>query len=298
MCRQPIARNTDLTHLVDDGYALEIDRDGVLLVNHVPYVTPERRVKRGTIVFRLTTAGSIDDVVGFPDHTAFFMGEIPCDDEGRPLTKIVVGSQQTQLTTRVAYDHYFSSKPGPEGYSSMYAQVRQYVMILESYAQRLEPGVTARIGPRLPPTGEESDTDHSPFVYADTASVRAGIVMATANFLHRRIGIVGLGGTGSYVLDQVAKTPVSTIDLYDDDVFLTHNAFRGPGAATLEELREMPSKVTYWQRQYCAMHNGIVPHPYRITSVNAGELDPCDFVFLCMDSGPEKLAIVIALEAR
>jgi len=297
MSQRPIARSADLARLVDDGYALDVDSEGVLSVKYVPYVTPAREVKQGTILFRLTTAGSIDDIVGFPDHTAFFVGETPCDDEGHPLTKIIVGSQRTQLTPRLAYDHYFSSKPGPAGYPSMSAQVRQYVTILESYAQRLEPAATARVGPRLA-TIEEPDGVNGPFVYADTASVRAGIVMASAKFRHRRIAVVGVGGTGSYVLDQVAKTPVAEIHLYDDDVFFTHNAFRSPGAAALAELREMPLKVAYWQRHYNAMHCGIVAHAYRVTAANVEELDSCDFAFLCMDSGPDKLAIFTALEER
>ena len=297
MSRPLIARNADLARLADEGYALEVDLEGVLLVKHVPYVTPAHEVKQGTILIRLTTAGSIDDIVGFPDHTAFFVGETPCDDKGHPLTKIIIGSQHTQLTPRLAYDHYFSSKPGPAGYPSMYAQVRQYVTILESYAQRLEPDATAKVGPRLATT-LDSEAENGPFVYTDTASVRAGIVMVSAKFRHRRIAVVGVGGTGSYVLDQVAKTPVAEIHLYDDDVFFTHNAFRAPGAARLDELREMPLKVAYWQGHYSAMHRGIVAHPYRVTAANVGELDSCDFIFLCMDSGPDKLAIVTALEER
>jgi hypothetical protein len=297
MSQRPIARNADLARLVDEGYVLEVDLEGVLLIKHVPYVTPASKVKEGTILFRLTTAGSIDDIVGFPDHTAFFVGETPCDHEGHPLTKIIVGSQRTQLPPGLVYDHYFSSTPGPAGYPSMYAQVRQYVTILESFAQRLEPSATAKVGPRVIAAGEP-EAMNGPFVYADTASVRAGIVMASAKFRQLRIAVVGVGGTGSYVLDQVAKTPVAEIHLYDDDVFFTHNAFRGPGAATLAELRELPSKVAYWQGRYSAMHRGILAHAYRVTAANASELDSCDFVFLCMDSGPDKLAIVTALEER
>jgi hypothetical protein len=36
----------------------------------------------------------------------------------------------------------------------------------------------------------------------------------------------GLGGTGSYILDLVSKTPVNEILLFDSDDFLQHNAFR------------------------------------------------------------------------
>jgi hypothetical protein len=46
------------------------------------------------------------------------------------------------------------------------------------------------------------------------------------------------------------------------------------------------------------MHRGIVAHPYRVTAANVEELAACDFVFICMDSGPDKLAIFTALEAH
>lgn len=294
----PIARNPALARLADEGYALGIDSEGVLLVHHVPYVTATREVKRGTILGKLTLAGSIDDIAGFQDHSVYFVGEMPCDDQGRGLTKIVIDSQGGPLTSRLTYSHRFSSKPpGSSGYGSMDAQIRQYVTILESYAQRLEPGATARVGPR--PTGTaEPGNEQGPFTYTDTASVRAGIVMVSAKLRRLRIALVGVGGTGAYVLDQVAKTPVAEIHLYDDDIFYTHNAFRAPGAATLDELRAMPSKVEYWRGRYSAMHRGIVAHPYRVTAENVGELAPYDFVFLCMDGGPEKLAIVTALEEQ
>jgi tRNA A37 threonylcarbamoyladenosine dehydratase len=60
-----------------------------------------------------------------------------------------------------------------------------------------------------------------------------------------KVAIVGLSGTGVYVLDLVAKTPVQEIHLFDGDLFHSHNAFRSPGAASLDELRQAPKKVTY-----------------------------------------------------
>ena len=54
--------------------------------------------------------------------------------------------------------------------------------------------------------------------------------------MNHKVAIIGLGGTGSYILDMLAKTPVSEIHLFDGDDFLTHNAFRSPGAASLDDL--------------------------------------------------------------
>lgn len=292
MSRQPIAHNADLTRLENEGYALDVDLEGYLLVKNVPYVTRNREVKRGTIVGKLVTSGTVENIVGFQDHTVHFTGELPCDDQGNPLTKVVIGSNRLQLGTRIFVDHHFSSKPGPQGYPSIYAQIKQYVTILESYAHRINPDVTAKTGPVVSSDPEEA----CPFAYIDTASVRAGIVMVTGKLRHKRIAIVGLGGTGSYVLDLVAKTPVMEIHLFDDDDFFTHNAFRGPGAATIEQLRALPPKVQYWRDRYSAMHTGIVAHQCRVNSDNVHKLETFDFVFLCMDSGPDKLVIVNALE--
>jgi hypothetical protein len=99
------------------------------------------------------------------------------------------------------------------------------------------------------------------------------------------VAIVGLGGTGSYVLDQLAKTPVAEIHLFDGDLFLQHNAFRSPGAATLEELALQLPKTEYFQRKYSAMHTGIVSHPHHLDRTNVEQLAGFNFVFVCVDHG-------------
>jgi len=60
-----------------------------------------------------------------------------------------------------------------------------------------------------------------------------------------QVAIVGVGGTGSYILDFLAKTRVREIHLFDGDYFFSHNAFRTPGAATIAELRARPLKVDH-----------------------------------------------------
>jgi hypothetical protein len=111
-----------------------------------------------------------------------------------------------------------------------------------------------------------------------------------------KVAIVGLGGTGSYILDLIAKTPIEEIHLYDGDTLYTHNAFRAPGAASLEELQAAPPKVEYYRGKYDAMRRGIVAHPVNIDETNVAELKEMAFVFLAMDSGPAKKLIVENLE--
>ena len=80
------------------------------------------------------------------------------------------------------------------------------------------------------------------FRYMDTASGRAGIGAISEQLATGPVAIVGLGGTGSYILDLVAKTPVREIHLFDGDRFGQHNAFRSPGAPHIDTLRQTPPK--------------------------------------------------------
>ena len=113
-----------------------------------------------------------------------------------------------------------------------------------------------------------------------------------------RIGIIGLGGTGSYVLDLVAKTPVASIHLFDDDVFEQHSAFRAPGAPDVAEFDEETSKVHRFAEIYSRMHTGVVPHRIRIGPKNVALLAELDFVFLCLDDSASKRPILSELQQR
>ena len=111
------------------------------------------------------------------------------------------------------------------------------------------------------------------------------------------VAIIGLGGTGGYILDFVAKTPVKQIRLFDGDDFLSHNAFRAPGAPSLEDLRDAPKKVDYLKGIYERMHRSIEAHPVEMNVDTLGLLDGITFAFLSMDAGEKKRAVVAKLEA-
>ena len=113
----------------------------------------------------------------------------------------------------------------------------------------------------------------------------------------QRVGIVGLGGTGAYILDLVAKTEVAEIHIIDGDVFSQHNAFRAPGAPSLEELEGKPQKVARFGALYSNMHKGIVVHDVFFDETNVALLDGLDFVFVCVYRGPVKRVIVDRLVA-
>jgi len=94
----------------------------------------------------------------------------------------------------------------------------------------------------------------------------------------------------------VAKTPVGEIHLFDGDTFSQHNAFRSPGAPSIEDLRAKLNKAVYFKMQYEKMHCGIVAHAEYINASNVVELRDMEFVFLCIDRGGEKRSIVAKLD--
>lgn len=128
-------------------------------------------------------------------------------------------------------------------------------------------------------------SDTNVFKYPDTNSSRAGIEFLNRKFENQKIAIIGLGGTGSYILDQVAKTPVKEIHIFDADVFQLHNAFRSPGAFPSEKLETEIgiSKVDYYYGIYSNMHTGIKAHTKYVTLENVNELKDFSYVFISID---------------
>ncbi|MCO6763612.1 ThiF family adenylyltransferase, partial [Streptomyces sp. EL5] len=83
------------------------------------------------------------------------------------------------------------------------------ISILSGQAQAIDKDVTAKTFAPF-----RSDAEETVFAYTDTASARAGIGAPTERFKGLKVAVVGLGGTGAYILDQVAKTPVAEIHLF------------------------------------------------------------------------------------
>lgn len=287
MSQRPFNLSPDLKRLRDEGYFAQI-RGGFLIMREVPYVDAQRQVQMGSLISSLTMAG---DVTRTPDtHVVYFDGDYPCRADGTPIQQISHQSGNIDLGNGVTAKHSFSSKPGT-GYTDYYHKMTTYAAILSGHATVLKPDASPR--PFRVPEEEED----SVFNYTETASDRVGIGALTQRLTAEKVAIIGLGGTGSYVLDFVAKTPVREIHLFDGDGFLQHNAFRAPGAPSIEELREAPKKVDYLKGIYSRMRRGIVAHAMPIDAENIRLLDKITFAFICMDAGETKRLVVEKLEA-
>ena len=282
-----VSRSPDLKRLRDEGYDVSV-KQGYLFVKDVPLVNERGEIGRGALVSTLALSG---ETVEAPEtHVVMLIGEYPCEENGAPIAQLKHEGAK-DLGGGLTVDFSFSNKPGA-GFPDYHAKMSHYANIIEGPAQALNPDVTARTFPAFAPD-EEDDT---PFRYIDTATSRANIGAINERLKLAHVAIVGDGGTGAYMLDFVAKTPVREIHLFDDDLFSSHNAFRTPGAASLEELEARPTKVAYLAGIYNKMRTGIVAHETAITAGNVELLAGMDFVFLCIDESVAKAPIIEALE--
>jgi hypothetical protein len=290
MSQKLFSRNADLQRLRDDGYFVQIvDDDKFLVLRQVPYVNDRREVALGTLVTALELAG---DITKNPisNHVVMFDGDYPCDANGMKMNLGGPGERR-EIAPGLFVCHSFSQKP-EGGYSDYHAKMTTYHAMLAAPAGVVDPSVK----PRQFAAPPENDPE-SIFEYPDTASGRTGTAALIALLKNEVVGLVGLGGTGAYILDKVAKTPVREIRLFDGDEFLNHNAFRAPGAASLEELRTAPLKVDYFKAIYSRMHRNIKAFPVMQGSGHVHLLDGITFAFIAMDDGPEKEAVINKLEA-
>lgn len=275
--------NEDLNRLLNEGYGIKISA-GHLLLNHIPYVNTSKEIKYGTLVSTLNLAGN---KVQKPDtHVAYFMGDTPCNKDGTPLSAIINSSSVQQLTKDIKIDHMFSSKPRT-GYSNYYEKMTTYVNIISTPAKSIDKSITEKTFEPI-----EIENNETSFNYIDTNSSRANIQNISQKLSELKIGIIGLGGTGSYILDLISKTPVKEIHLFDGDMFYTHNAFRAPGAPTIETLQETFKKTDYFKGLYSNMHKNIISHNEYINESNFQDLVRMDFIFMCFESDQLKESLI------
>jgi hypothetical protein len=290
MSRPLVSRSPDLKRLEDEGYDFEIRASHLLL--RVPYATSGRMVDMGTLISELTTAG--DRTAAPTNHVVHFVGssdgDLPCDESGRPLDWLINQRGPVDLGAGLVASCSFSHKPNPT-YPDYYEKMTTYADMLLAPAQVLDPTARVRTFPPIP-----TDENESVFRYLDSATSRSRIGAVADKLRFQKVVIVGVGGTGSYILDAIAKTEIVEIHLYDGDVLLTHNAFRAPGAASIEELNQTPKKVDYFKSKIDPIRRNVIPHGSNVDSSNINDLRDANFVFLAIDAGQGKAFIVSKLQ--
>ena len=142
MLQQLINHSPDIKKLSDDGYEVDV-KGGHILVHHIPYVNPERKIKFGTLVCPLSLVTPY--IAGQPpDHTMHFCGDLPCNVDGNALTAIINSSGNFPLGEGIVANHLFSSKPKSGNYPNYYEKFRTYAEILSSQAKAIDPAVSTK----------------------------------------------------------------------------------------------------------------------------------------------------------
>jgi hypothetical protein len=255
----------------------------------VPYLNAAGELCRGYIADPLNITDGT--VIGLPrNHQMYFIGDDPCDIQGNSLLDVLGGGASRTLIFGENYSsYYYSHKLQENGvnrdYRSLYEKFEQYYRVIAGPATYMHEEAE----------GEFLNVDfgadmESPFKFPDTHSAHAELHELNRPFLKLRIGIVGAGGTGAYILDFVAKTPVKSITLFDDDEYVIKNSFRSPGSTKASDFGN--SKVALYVERYSTFRMGLRGEETRITFENPGSIGQCDFVFVCVDNGSSREAIV------
>lgn len=268
MSNLPTGPDDPINRLLADGYDMVIE-NGHLVVRRLPYAAPSGLRRDGRLVLPVNnTAGVITDAT---DHRIWFAGEEPRDARGIALAS----SDPHGFGNGETANYMMSFKPPSGGYSNLHEKIRQYAHILRAGARQIDSTVTDTPGGAF-----QVVPDDLPLVYPDTNTTRAGLTNLNNLFRGHTIAIVGVGGTGSYILDLVAKTWVDRIILIDGDELETHNAYRAPGAPAYAVVQAKPNKAQYFAAEYSRMHTGITAHPVPLTADNLNLLEGATFVFL------------------
>jgi hypothetical protein len=291
MSHELIEANPDLRQLREEGYAVEV-KDSFLLVHEIPYVNSKCQIKYGILVSDLSSMAGNVTTSPVSQHVAYFIGDHPCNSDGSIISAIKHSSNNQSFTKEITVNHSFSNKP-QGGYQNYYEKMVSYINIISSQAKAINDSVSEK-----PFKIVDSEDEKTIFNYVDTNSGKAKITAISSKLIGQKIAIIGLGGTGSYILDMISKTPVQEIHLFDGDLFFQHNAFRSPGASSLAELRTLPKKTDYFQAIYSKIRRNIFSHNYYLDNQNIDELLAMNFVFICIDKSDIKKLIIDKLVSQ
>ncbi len=288
MSQQLISHSSDLRRLRDEGYEIEV-RGGYLITHHIPYINKDKELMYGVLVCPLTL---LHNITTKPDnHVIHFAGRYPCNIDGSMITCIQHCSREKDMGGIIT-NHSFSNKPSA-GYTDYYDKVKRYIELISAPAKHLHPDVTEKTFKVY-----QSDDTDSVFQYIDTNSSRSSIDVLNNKLSNQKVAIIGLGGTGSYILDLISKICVAEIHLFDKDKFKQHNAFRAPGACSVSDIEKNYFKVDYLSAIYSKLHRYIYPHNYHVTEDNLVELDDMSFVFLSADNNKARYMIAMYLRNK
>jgi hypothetical protein len=284
------SRNPFIEDLDALGYHVDLV-EGYFVIYGLPYIGKEGELKHGDWVSELNLNDAVIDPPS--DHQAYWRGDRPHDQSKREL-RLGGGPANIVVETGFAANYSFSFKLHENGvmraYRSFEEKVQTYLDVITAPAIAAYPDATPFRGIEVKATAQGS-----PLRFPDTMSARYNMNDISSLLRGKKVAIVGLGGTGSYILDFIARTHLERIALFDNDKVHVHTIFRVPGFIP----RAIGClKVEALAQHYGQWHKGLEPVPERITPDNIERLSEFDFVFVSVDDGPARLHIVDWLSAK
>lgn len=278
-------RNSFIRELEEGGYLLDFV-GGYFLIYGLPYLNERGGLAYGDWATPVDL--TVDGVLDPPsNHQAWFRGGRPHDQHGR-LLRLGGGVHKVKVTEGFDTDHSFSYK-----LLDGHGQLRSYLSFQEkvhTYLDTITGPALAAFPAATPLRAIEvmAEKQGTPLRFPDTLSSRYHMNDLSMLLKGKRVSIVGLGGTGSYILDFIARTHLAEIALFDDDKVHVHTIFRFPGfiprAIGLLKVDALAQLYGNW-------HSNIASFPERISEANIGQLRGFDFVFLAIDHGPSRIFI-------
>jgi hypothetical protein len=289
-----VSHNDDIKRLVEKGYAIGFDSN-YMIVRDIPYLDDKGELRTGSIVTKLEFTDQ--EHVKQVDHQIFFAGSHPCNLDGSTISNLGGGAISLALSEAAAdvkVERHFSNKPRVNGqlvgFQDFFDKIESYVTILSGPAK-------AKYGANpLTFRSVEEVTDDSVFKIHDTLTSRAEITELSALFKNEVVALVGLGGTGAYLLDFLVKTPVKEIRGFDRDPFYVHNVFRAPGKFDDVELR--CPKADVYQARYENFRHGLFLQAKFIDASCGDDFEGVTFAFVCVDKGSSRAGIFDLLMAK
>ena len=282
MFHELASHNADIKGLLETGYAITEDH-GYLVIRDIPYLDNNGQKQTGTIVTKLVDVDG--KKVKQDDHQIFFAGSHPHQIDGTPINGLAGGPTQLALTASpdVVVQRSFSNKPDRGHFIDFAEKIESYVGIISGPAIE-----KYRATPYTFRLVEETPLQ-SVFKFRDTLTSRAQIVDLSSKFADDVVAVIGLGGTGSYIVDFLVKTPVKEIRGFDLDDFQIHNAYRSPGRLQESELGK--GKAEVYQSRYENFRLGLSFQPKYIDADSEDSLRGVTFAFVCVDKGSSRAGI-------
>jgi hypothetical protein len=281
---QLVSHNDDLRRLVEKGYAVAFDSN-YLVIRDIPYLDSDHKLQIGAIVTKLVLIDH--ERVTQDDHQIFFAGAAPYGLDGKPVPNLAGGPTQLALSDAsrdVVVQRSFSNKPKATGkFADFFEKVESYVAIISGPAIELYHATPYTF------RAVKDVLSDSVFKFHDTLTSRAEITDLSAKFKDDVIAVIGVGGTGAFILDFLVKTPVREIRAFELDPFYVHNAFRSPGKLDPTELGKLKAEV--YQARYEHFRTGLSVTPKFIDATCYDDLKGVTFAFVCVDIGSSRAGI-------